>query len=116
MFDPWVRNSIQDLIYAIFVPNIIDSLHYVNRSLKEIHISALKTRLQRDPTDNEIKGMLSFEESFSILLGSMLSSDIPDIFHFSFFVKKMSPFETLSSELEFTATNIVALLDHIITL
>ena len=116
LFDPLIKESIMQLLDSVLVANVIDSLHYVSLSLEMLQQASIISKLQREPMEEEIKTFVGFEEIFSLLLGAILSSDIPDIFHYAAFVKKMAPMSMLSPELEFAATNIIAILDHILTL
>ena len=113
LFDPLFNSATGWLTDAIFVPCILDVLHYVSLCMRKIWYASMVMQLGREPTDCEMNTIPAFEEMFSLVFGAVLSSDIPDVIQFCTAVTKLAPFSRLSSDLEFAATSIAAVLEHI---
>ena len=115
LFDPMFNSAISNLTDAMFMPCILDALHYVSQCIESIRLASLETRLGREPTTEEMNAVPPFEESFSLSLGALLSAEPIDICQFGYAVQKLTPLSRLSPNLEFAATYVTAVFEHVTT-
>ena len=113
LFDPMFNSAIGKLADAMFMPCILDALHYVAECMESIRFASLLSRFGRDPTDEEMKAVPPFEESFSLTLGALLSAESMDICLFGYAVQRLTPLSRISPNLEFAATYVTAVFEHV---
>jgi uncharacterized protein with von Willebrand factor type A (vWA) domain len=65
--------------------------------------------LGRDPTVDELKRMMGFDDQFSLLIGTVAVSDVPDLYQLADGMKRFMPQVCLSQLLDYAAANIEAL-------
>jgi hypothetical protein len=104
-----------DLLYnAIFASNPIDQLYWVHISLMTIHKGALANRTgDRRPELQDVNQLLCFDDLFSLFLGTLLASEMPDVFWVSWLIGEYAPKSSLSPSFEYAEANIEALVLHI---
>ena len=94
--------------------NPIDMLYCIHKCLIGIQKGALIHRI--GPNTNakmeDVKTLLCFDDLFSLFVGTLMASDIPDIFFVSDFISKYSPKESLSPPFEYALANTEALVAH----
>ena len=89
------------LLCALFEPNPLDALYYVNLCLSSA--MEILQQFQKDSTP------FSFDDMFSIFLGIFLISDAYDIFQLNWFFDTFLPNSKLSSDFEYAKNTITAL-------
>ena len=112
--DPFFFAASQFLSLSIFMSNPIDVLYYIHKCLLGIQKGALIHRI--GPGANakmeDVKTLLCFDDLFSLFVGALMASDLPDIFFVSDFISRYSPKSSLSPPFEYALANTEALVAH----
>lgn len=97
---------------SIFYANPIDCLFCIHKSLENILKAALtnKQHSSEKPSSNKI---LAFDDLFSLFIGILAASDLPDLSFLSWFVTTYTPVDYISPQLIYAQTNLEALQKHI---
>lgn len=111
--DPQFNASSYYLSLSIFCSNPIDALFHIHKSLTLINKGALINKLEnRIATVKDISQILCFDDLFSLFFGTLMASDLPDVFFVSWFINKFAPTNCLSPSFEYSQANIEALVLH----
>jgi hypothetical protein len=111
--DVLFRSSGETLSEVLFACNPVDALFMVHKALLEIHDAALtKWSKGTKLTEENLIGMLCFDDLFALLVGVVLASDIPDFFAFAEFIEIYTPQNQLSNSLEYAQAAVASLLLH----
>lgn len=102
----------QTLLMSFFTVNPIDGLYYVHSAMADIHYAAVTTSVGREPTSEELKQILGFDDLFSLFFGVLVASDIPDPFQLHIMMKTFAPKSCLSPMFEYANANLEALVLH----
>lgn len=97
---------------SFFVTNTIDALYYIHCGMVIIHKGAITNLIGHDPNTAEIKKLLGFDDLFSLLVGTMMASDIPDFQQLGNSSKMFTPKSCLSPLLEYANSNLEAFVMH----
>jgi len=101
------------LYMAMFNPNPIDMLYYIHKTLVGINKGALINRLgSKTASADDVHQLLCFDDMFSLLFGTLLGSDLPDVSYISWFIDNFAPKQCLSPPFEYAQANIEALVVH----
>ncbi|OHT13200.1 hypothetical protein TRFO_16762 [Tritrichomonas foetus] len=95
---------------TLFVTNPVDAIYFVHRSLLMIHKAALLIQVDGEATVDDVNRLLSFDDLFSLLVGVLLASDIPNFFQFADYIQKFIPDQCLSNSFEYAQSAIKALI------
>lgn len=87
----------------------IDILSTLNKAQNLIHVGAIGNINGRKPNKEDLKTVLAFDDLFSLLLGVVISSDIPDIFQVQESLQMFTPNGSLSIFLEYALANFEAI-------
>ena len=112
--EPLFLPASQFLFSAIFEPNPIDAIYCVHKSLLSIKKGAIINGNRGDVFNGH--QCVCFDDFFSLFIGVLFASDVPDVFHLSWFISTYLPKEALSSSLFYACTNLEALASHFKTL
>ena len=88
---------------AFFISNPLDVLYEIHQSI---------SMLQKLVLTGESRS-LSFDDMFSLLFGTVLASDIPDVMYLEWFVCSFAPSQALSPALDYALASIEALCRHV---
>lgn len=111
--DPQFNSSSCYLSQSFFCSNPIDALFQIHKSLSLIHKGALINRIGNEiATIKDLSQILCFDDLFSLFFGTLMASDLPDVFYVSWFVNKFAPPNCLSPSFEYSQANIEALVLH----
>jgi hypothetical protein len=102
----------ETFLCAFFTTNPIDGLYYIHSVMSDIHKAAIYSQVEREPTFEELKQILGFDDMFSLFFGVLISSDVPDIFQLYLMMKKFAPRTCLSPMFEYANANLEALVIH----
>jgi hypothetical protein len=108
--EPSLANAASVLNGAMFVTSPLDALYFVYRSIFAIQ-EAGRSRGVEGP-DLSPHRLLSFDTMFSLLIGVVLASDLPDFFQFSEVTCKFLPVDGLSNPFEYARVGMEALMFH----
>jgi hypothetical protein len=102
----------------VFLTNPIDALYSVHRALRLINKAALLKRLANkgSATETDLKKVLGFDDLFSLLVGVVLASDVPDFFEVAKYIDAFAPKNCLSNSFEFALAAVAALSVHFTSL
>lgn len=95
--------------FAIFSTNPIDVLYHIHNAMVMIHKAAITNLNNKTPTEEDLKHLLGFDDLFSLLLGTTLASDIPDIQEIGRLMKIFVPYDCMSPQLEYANSNLEAI-------
>lgn len=101
------------LTSSLFHPCTIDTLYSIHSAMILIHEAAITNMVKRQPTEEDLKQLLSFDDLFSLLLGTILASDFPDIEQMQRVLKMFVPHSCLSPQLEYANANLEAIILHL---
>ena len=112
--DPFFLAASQFLSLSIFMSNPVDVLYYIHKCLLGIQKGALIHRIGPGSTAKmeDVKSLLCFDDLFSLFLGTLMASDMPDIYYIGDFLSKYSPRVSLSPSFEYALANTEALVTH----
>ena len=112
--DPFFLAASQFLSLSIFMSNPVDVLYYIHKCLLGIQKGALIHRIGPGSTAKmeDVKSLLCFDDLFSLFLGTLMASDMPDIYYICEFLEKYSPRVSLSPSFEYALANTEALVSH----
>ncbi|OHT10163.1 hypothetical protein TRFO_20627 [Tritrichomonas foetus] len=110
--DPIFNEASKILTSAIFCSSPIDILYKIHMGMIEIHKAAISNIVKRDPTPEDLKQLLGFDDLFSLLLGTILASDVPDVTQIGKIMKLFAPKACLSPLLEYANANLEAIILH----
>lgn len=98
----------------IYITNPIDSLYWIHRALLGIHKAGLLSELgdRSEATSEDLNHLLSFDDLFSLLVGVVLASDLPDVQMLFNFIIQFTPRYCLSNSFEYAQAGITALMMH----
>ncbi|OHS92823.1 hypothetical protein TRFO_40866 [Tritrichomonas foetus] len=97
-----------------FIVNPIDALYSVHKFLLSINKGALMHRLSgTEASFNDLQELLSFDDLFILMLGVLLSADIPEFASITNFIRVYSPTFCLSNSFDYAQAGIESLLVHI---
>lgn len=112
--DPFFHAPGQFLSQAIFQSNPIDALYCIHKCLIGIQKGALIHRLGGvDAKIEDVRALLCFDDLFSLFFGTLMASDIPDIYFVADFISRFAPKNSLSPAFEYATANIEALIEHV---
>lgn len=111
--DEIYREASVNITSSIFHSCTIDTLFSIHIGMVLIHKAAIKNIVNREPKEEDLKQLLSFDDLFSLLLGTILASDIPDIEQIQRVLKTFVPRSCLSPQLEYANANLEAILLHL---
>ena len=106
-------NASQELLISYFHFNPIDSLFYIHNTMNFIHKAAISKFLGKEPSLDDLKQILGFDDLFSLFLGIFISSDLPDIYQLFNSISLFTPKTCLSPMFEYSKANLEALVLHI---
>ena len=105
--------AIEDILKTSFQINPIDQIYCMNSAVSHIQEGASQNREKIISTwQIHSTPFLCFDDLFSLLLGTVISSDCIDIFRINQIIQKYSQPDNLSAPLEFIKTSIEALVSH----
>lgn len=110
--DPNYGRAARELNAAVFCVNPIDAMYYLHCGMIIIHRGAITNMLGRDPNMDEVQTLLGFDDLFSLLVGTMMASDIPDADQLYELTKVFTPRSCLSPLLEYASANLEAFVTH----
>ena len=113
--EPLFHPASMFLFLAIFESNPIDALFAVHRSLLCIKKGAwINSRKDSGvPVSiEEVNNCLCFDDFFSLLIGVVIGSDVPDVFYLSWFVTTHIPRDKVSPAFSFALANLEGLTGH----
>lgn len=108
--EPLFVPASQFLFMSIFEANPIDAIYLVHKALLSIKKGAIVNGSRVDA--DQIHKFVCFDDFFSLFIGALLASDVPDIFHLTWFVSTYLPKEGLSADLFYASANLEALASH----
>lgn len=109
---PLFKKASETFLLAYFTVNPIDGLFSVHMTMSDIHNAAISTLVGREPTADELKQILGFDDLFSLFFGVLLASDCPDPFQVHSMMKTFAPRSCLSPMFEYASANLEALVIH----
>jgi hypothetical protein len=92
----------------MFVTNPIDALFLVHEAIRAIQ----RAGRRQNGEDVGKEQLMPFDGMFSLLIGVVLASDVPDFFQFSEFLEKFVPKDGLSNPFEYARVGMEALMFH----
>jgi hypothetical protein len=107
--DPGFFAAVKSMTAVAFAVNPVDASWMLNQVLRDLHRASFANRLGRDPTGEELKRMMGFDDQFSLLIGTLAVSDVPDIYQLADGMNRFMPQVCLSQLLDYAAANIEAL-------
>ena len=113
--EPLFHPASMFLFLAIFESNPIDALFAVHRCLLCIKKGAwINSKKDSGVPVNleEVNNCLCFDDFFSLLLGVVIGSDVPDVFYLSWFVATYIPRDKVSPAFSFALANLEGLTGH----
>lgn len=112
--DNFFMSASQFLSMSQFASTPIDALYYIHKCISMIIKGALINRMgpSSEASVADIKKMLCFDDLFSLLFGTLMADDQPNLFQVSWFVNNYSPKNSLSPAFEYALANIEALDTH----
>jgi hypothetical protein len=106
------REAAEFITVASFETNPIDGLWCINRAITQVHTGAIATAVGRPPTEEELKQLLPFDDLFALLVGTVMASDIPDLYQFGRVMKLFTPESCFSPLLEYAGAHLEAVIAH----
>jgi hypothetical protein len=98
---------------AALATNPIDALYLVHRALLAMRSASVMRIKRTEPlTSDDLKTLLCFDDLFSLLVGVLLASELPDLFSFVQFVETFAPYKSLVNQFEFAKAALTALKLH----
>lgn len=110
--DEIYKQAAIELTSSLFQSCTIDTLYSIHIGMVLIHKAAIANMVKREPTEEDLKQLLSFDDLFSLLLGTILASDIPDIEQVQRILKMFIPHSCLSPQFEYANANLEAIILH----
>jgi hypothetical protein len=107
--DPRFLEAVKSMTAVAFAINPVDACWMLNQGLCDLHHASFANRLGREPTVDELKRTMAFDDQFCLLIGTVVVSDLPDIYRLADELKKFMPQVCLSQLLDYAAANIEAL-------
>ncbi|OHT04669.1 hypothetical protein TRFO_27743 [Tritrichomonas foetus] len=115
--DQYFSAAAMFLEMTIFCTNPIDALYYCHKTMVGMQKGAIIHSLRgRTANQIDVVQVICFDDLFSLLLGTFLASNLPDLFHLDQFLQLYSPTDTLSPPLEYAKANIEGLAQHIMSM
>lgn len=131
-YDEKFRKASDSFDCAVFVANPIDCLYEINNALLLVHQAAIANRIQNEIKEKQKKGelitqaesaqfnyrpndpkrLLSFDELFSLFFGTLMASNVIDIFELIGFIDSYAPKNCLSPSFEYAQASLQALVLH----
>ncbi|EAX94619.1 hypothetical protein TVAG_287540 [Trichomonas vaginalis G3] len=109
---PLYRKASETFLLSFFTVNPIDGLYYIHVTMSDIHRAAISALVGHEPTPDELKQILGFDDLFSLFFGVLLASDCPDPFQVHSMMKTFAPKSCLSPMFEYANANLEALVLH----
>lgn len=112
--DGYFQSAAEFLNETMFCSNPIDALFQIAKSLSSIQKGAVIHKIQKKQLPPEcFDHVLCFDDNFTLLIGTFIASEIPNLFSLNWFIQSYSPSTALSSPLEFAYVNIEGLTKYI---
>ena len=111
----YFRAASMFLEQALFMPNPIDCLYFVHKTLLGIHKGALINRMGGNSVSmNDVKQLLCFDDLFALFFGCLMATGPPttDIHYCAWMIEEFTPKESLSPSFEYAQANLEALAMH----
>lgn len=98
-----------------YITNPIDAIYYIHKALNLINKAAILRNVGKlaEPTIRDITYLLCFDDQFSLLIGVLLASDIPNFFQFADFIVNFSPEKYLCNSFQYALSAVKALSTYI---
>jgi hypothetical protein len=102
----------------MFLTNPIDCLFCVHESTSHINRAIIFALIgnEREVTSKDLRQVLGFDDTFSVLVGVILASDLPELFSVVNFITNFVPRSSLSCAFEYSQAALTALVSHLPTL
>jgi len=103
-------SGLLEMAYLFYNP--VDSLYQIHCAMGYIHRGSISKSLGREPSQDDLKQILGFDDLFSMFFCVLISSDIPNIEHLHYVVSLFAPRTCLSPMFEYAKANLEALVLH----
>jgi hypothetical protein len=102
----------------MFLTNPLDCLFCVQYCTSHINRAIIFAIIghEREVTSRNLRQVLSFDDTFSVLVGVVLASDLPELFSVVSFISNFAPQSSLLCAFEYSHAALTALVSHLPTL
>jgi hypothetical protein len=98
----------------MFLTNPLDCLFCVHRSITSINCALVTTHIgsRREVTAQDLRQVMNFDDMFSLLIGILLASDVPEFVTIAEYVGRFGPQQALSCSFLYARASLSALVSH----
>jgi hypothetical protein len=108
--DPPFAAAMALMAEAALATNAVDASSTLSAAMTAVHRAAIANRVGHEPSADDMKRLIGFDDMFALLVATVIASDVPDLEQLAVLVKLFMPRICFSQLFDYAGANLEAFL------